>query len=292
MKRTTVVSLLMMLAVASADAQQQVINYFYASGDVCLPVTVKHSRGSFSFSSNGYQISGPIDYVEAWDCQGRKILDTTPDEWSSSSDKSKPIVRKYIFKTLYPQSSTQNDGYYEGESNYSSSYQSDNLGNWDRMMNNVKKGTSIYDPAYPNLTLQAGVSNVYGEYLRAKACLGGRTCYVLYGGVGHDWFFNPKNPDFMGEDAKKVAWHVGTGVCGGDLNGETKAGEFAFLIDYAKTALVENGSLNVMLQGSWYYCNDGHFGSYAGIGCSMGNFKGDKPKFHFIFEVGFAYRIF
>ena len=82
------------------------------------------------------------------------------------------------------------------------------------------------------------------------------------------------------------------GICGGDLNGETATGEFAFLMDYSKTSLVENGSLNAMLQGTWYFGADGHFGAYAGIGCSMGNLVADTPKFHFIFEVGIAYRFF
>ncbi len=271
--------------------EQQIINYFSVGGnEVCLPVFVKHSRGSFSFSENNYRVDGPIDYVEAWDCQGRKILDTTPDKRSGiSSDKTKPIVYEYIFSTLYPES--QSTG--EGEIEYTEEYGSNQpvyTDPWEKLMANVERGRRIYDPAYPNLTLQAGLSNVDGEYLRAKACLGGRVCYVLYGGVGRDWLFKANNADYIGPDAKKLAWHVGMGICGGDLNGETRKGEMAFLMDYARTPLVQNGSLNMMLQGTWYFGNRGHFGAFAGIGCSFGDFDAENPKIHFIFEVGLAYR--
>ena len=100
------------------NAQEtQYINYFSAGGDVCLPVRVHHSRGEFIFSSNHYRVDGPIDYVEAWDCKGRKILDTTPDRGGGySTDKSEPIVFEYIFTTLYPDdTSNQADhtNYYE-----------------------------------------------------------------------------------------------------------------------------------------------------------------------------------
>ena len=186
-------SFMIMLLPQIVYAQQQIINYFSVGGDVCLPVTVKHSRGSFTFSSNEYRVDGPIDYVEAWDCQGRKILDTTPDgKGYTSKDKGTIFVYYYSFKTLYPQSSTQEEDGYEGESEYYPPYQPNYSDSWDRLMQNVERKTKIYDPAYPNLTLQAGLSNVYGEYFRAKACLGGRCCYVLYGGIGHDWLFKPK----------------------------------------------------------------------------------------------------
>ena len=168
------------------------INYFSASGDVCLPVTVKHSRGQFTFSRNHHRVDGPIDYVEAWDCRGRKILDTTPDRGGGySTDKSKPIVFEYIFKTLYPDDSSSQDNYSNNDYNYNNNYQDyDNNGyesvpdndryryssstndpyGFNKLTDAVKKGSHYYDPAYDNITFQIGSSNVHSEYIRAKAC--------------------------------------------------------------------------------------------------------------------------
>ena len=76
-------------------------------------------------------------------------------------------------------------------------------GNWfDDIGRSVERGRHRYDPAYSNLTLQTGVSTVHGEFIRAKACLGGQTGYVVYGGVGRDWLFDAKNEKFLGPDAK------------------------------------------------------------------------------------------
>lgn len=86
-------------------------------------------------------------------------------------------------------------------------------GNWfDDIGRSVERGRHRYDPAYSNLTLQTGVSRVHGEFIRAKACLGGQTGYVVYGGVGRDWLFDAKNEKFLGPDAKKLGWHAGLGI--------------------------------------------------------------------------------
>lgn len=55
---------------------------------------------------------------------------------------------------------------------------------------------------------------------------------VLYGGFGRDWIFNPHNEKHKRRDGKRLAWHTGMGMYGGDLNGTTAIGEFALLIDY------------------------------------------------------------
>lgn len=300
--------LLLLFGNLGLNAQEtKYINYFSASGDVCLPVTVKHSRGQFTFSSNHHRVDGPIDYVEAWDCRGRKILDTTPDRGGGySTDKSKPIVFEYIFKTLYPDDSSSQDNYSNNDYNYNNNYQdyddsnnesvppkrngvsADDPYGFKRFGEIIVDGTHHDDPAYDNITFQIGSSNVHGEYIRAKACLGGMTGYILYGGVGMNQFFKAKNPDFMEPDPKKkMAWHAGLGMYGG-----SEEGEFAFLMDYAETPLIKNGSINMWLEGTWYFGANGHIGIYGGIGASGGNLKKKKPEWNFIFEMGLAFRFF
>lgn len=162
----------------------------------------------------------------------------------------------------------------------------------DNLGRAVEKGRHIYDPAYPNFTFQAGLSRVHGEFIRGKACLGGRTGYVLYGGIGRDWIFNPGNSDYIGPNAKSLAWHAGLGYYGGDLNGMTATGEFAILMDYAQTPLVDNGSLNFWLEGTWYFGAKGHLGAFGGFGFSLGDLKDEKPTGNFIFEIGLSYRLY
>ena len=284
------VVLLMVLLSTKMSAQdgRQYINYFYVKGNVCIPVTVKHSRGQFTIYENGERHDGALSYVEAYDCQGRHIISPTLGNDSYSTDRSKPIIRNYTFEYLYPEEG-QDD---ESGTDYRRSNYSDGSNRTRDLQRSVERGRTRYDPAYSNLTLQAGVSRVHGEFIRAKACLGGQTGYVLYGGIGRDWLFDAKNENFLGPDAKKLGWHAGLGYYGGDLNGETATGEFALLLDYAETPMVDNGSLNLWLEGTWYFGADGHFGAFGGLGASGGNLKNDKLTWNFIFEIGLAYRFY
>ena len=285
------IMIVMMVLLSSnlwAQDERQYINYFYVKGDVCLPVRVKHSGGEFYVYKNGERHDGALSYVEAWDCQGRHIISPILGNDSYSTDRNKPILRNYPFEYLYPSETQDNETGKETQSSnrYSGS-------NWtDRLQWSVERGRKRYDPAYSNLTMQAGVSRVHGEFIRAKACLGGQTGYVLYGGIGRDWLFDAKNEKFLGPDAKKLAWHAGLGYYGGDLNGETATGEFALLLDYAETPMVDNASLNMWLEGTWYFGADGHFGAFGGLGASGGNLKNDKLTWNFIFEIGLAYRFY
>lgn len=279
----------LLLAIALCSHARDCYNYFYARGDVCLPVTVKASEGSFTITYDGQMVEGYLSYVEAWDCRGRKIImpRLAPDGYSS--DQSVPVERVYVFQYLYDDSDS---GY--SDSSSGSGYRSGGYDPWaERLTETVRRGSTIYDPGYPNATFQLGISNVYGEFFRAKGCFGGRMGFVVYGGIGHDWIFKPKNEDFIGpKPRKKISWHAGLGMYGGALDGVSRDGEFQLLIDYAETALVDNGSVNIKLEGSWYFGNDGRFGAFAGIGASAGNLKQHDPTWHFIFDVGLAYRFF
>lgn len=283
------------LSLNSVVKGQDVITYFSAGPNICTPVKVKTNLGTFYVYDDEKAVNGYVSSIEAWDCQGRKILDLEPDRRHVGT--TKPDKYWYVFNTLYPESSQNESNYNNEDTSYSSS-NSNTGSSWDKLIDNVGRGTQFYDPAYPNFTLQAGVSRVHGEFIRGKACLGGRTGFVLYGGIGQDFLFDAKNEKYIGHDAKKMAWHVGLGMYGGDLDGINATGEFAFLIDYAETPLVRNGSVNMWLEGTWYFGANGHFGAFAGIGCSIGDIKKEnqeekkKQVYNFIWEIGLAYRLF
>ena len=59
-------------------ARGGIINIITYGGEVCGPVTIKCSQGSFTVY-NGQTIEGSLLNLEAWDCRGNRILDTSYD---------------------------------------------------------------------------------------------------------------------------------------------------------------------------------------------------------------------
>ena len=57
-------------------ARGGIINIITYGGEVCGPVTIKCSQGSFTVY-NGQKIEGNLLNLEAWDCRGNRILDTS-----------------------------------------------------------------------------------------------------------------------------------------------------------------------------------------------------------------------
>lgn len=273
---------LVLVATCVLAQQKAYVHYFSARGDVSLPLTIKTNKGDYVIKRNGESITGNITIWEVRDGNGRKVMDTTADRQKATSTMSEYW---YDFQYLYADSS-QGSGSSSSES--TSSYSSS--GNpFEGLFSGLAPSGNYDDDCYPNFTMQAGLSNVYGEFIRAKGCLGGETGFVMYGGIGRDFLFSAKNPDFKGPHAKKsMTWHAGIG-----LYRAFTGGEFVFTCDYAETPLVENGSLNFWLGGTWYFAAEDHLGAFGGIGYSGGNLKqGEKMKGNFIFEVGVAYRLF
>lgn len=148
--------------------------------------------------------------------------------------------------------------------------------------------------------IQTGVSNIYGEFARLRINLGRRgksgESFVLYGGLGHEWLFTPKNPDFIKENGvaqKTLEWHAGLGA-------QTVGKNFTLssLMDFSETALVQYYSLNVQLEFAYYFLNKrlGVFGS-AGVGLGNWHFdendeEASKEKVNFVFSAGLTLRLF
>ena len=281
--------LFIFLLPVSINAQRQYISYFSVGGNVCLPVTVKHQSGQFSIYNNNQRVDGKIVVREAFDCQGRRIVNTQPQshEYETNPDVT---IDHYVFSNLYQQvMEYDSDGTLESaETGGIENPVTQGATNLTNSLSNItyERWHVISDP-YPNVTMQTGLSNIYGEYFRAKFCIGGAAGSVLYGGFGRDYLFDAKNEKYIGPDAKTFCWHIGLGLY---LGGEHS--EFALLMDYADTPLVANGSLNLMYEGSWYCLLDGHLGLFGGLGCSIGDLDAKEPKINFIFEAGIAFRFF
>lgn len=271
--------LMMLVCEASSQNNHRYYSYFSVKGEVSLPLTIKTNKRNYTVRYNGQCIEGNFTIYEVIDGNGRKVLDTSHDKMSYSSEESKYW---YVFEYLY----TNNSNSSSSSSSYSNNASS---GFSDALVSFFTSGSNDADDCYPNLTFQAGVSNVYGEFIRAKGCLGEERGLYLYGGIGRDYIFDPKDPDYMGDNAKKkMTWHVGLGFYRAFTDSE-----IIFAFDYADTPIAPNKALNAWLGGAWYFANDSHLGIFGGIGACLGNFKsGETIETKLGFEAGLAYRFF
>ena len=236
--------LLLLLTVASAvHAQaQDIINYLSAGPNICTPVKVKTSKGTYYVYDEERIVYGNLTNIEAWDCQGRKIIDTDHDRWSSENGTTK---RWYVFNTLYPN---------QNESGTTTTPTRSNSSNYD-FNAAARRGAEIYKEGYPNVQLQFGASRMYGEFAHVKACLGGESGFMLYGGIGKDWLYDGPFKD-------KLLWHAAIGY----YYGLGKSADFTIGVSYAQTAQIKDQVMGVDATLSYYFGNTKRFGVFVGGG--------------------------
>lgn len=250
-------------------AAQSEINHFAVGSNICTPVKVKTSRGDlFYLYGEERTIVGRITWVEAWDCEGRKIMDLTPDRKSFSSGK--PSEYWYVFNTLYPQednrktdnsnSSTSSSSYRSSDASFGSSVGTA-ISTW------ITRGSGgSYSKGYPNFQFNVGLSRAYGEFARLRWYTGGDQGFLLYGGIGKDWLLNGDNKDI-------TSWHIGLGGYG-ELRGDYE--DIAIGISMCETPIVKGGALMLDVLYSYYFDKGTRFGVFAGGGIGVGNLRSVK----------------
>lgn len=168
----------------------------------------------------------------------------------------------------------------------------------DRMADGMSRKTyDIFDNAYNRyrgvdeagssyLSLGAGLSRMYGEYVRLHANMGGKVGFTLYGGVGKDWLFKSENWE-------KLLWHAGVGMyIYEDWNdSHFNASQFDFGITYSENALISGGVLSadlgfVFFPGFAY----NRIGFRAAGGCGLA-FDGGS-HFYWEYSIGIRVKLF
>ena len=96
---------MIMLVVCQTAMGNDYVTVFKAGGNVCTPITIKSSAGEFVLTSE-VRISKSLSWFEAFDCQGRKLMDPSG---SVSVGTGKTTVRTYVFTTLFPTTQKQDD---------------------------------------------------------------------------------------------------------------------------------------------------------------------------------------
>lgn len=261
--------LITLIMIGNTLFAQDIINIFYLGEKICGPVLIKTGIGDF-YVENGTQINGNLTHLEAWDCNGNKIIDTTPDKREIRTNG--PTTRIYWFEYLYPSSNNSQENTYS-ENNYNE-YQPEpsvqqkavetTLGVAQHFGNSAIGLSGISADGYPNFQVAAGLSRTYGEFARLKVHIGGAGGFVLYGGVGKDWIFNGENKD-------KLSWHAAIGyfmALGYDTNQDLTLG-----ICYAETPVIKGGTLNLDLTYSYFFGDKMRFGVFGGGAIGVGNVK-------------------
>lgn len=296
MKRTglkTWTATLVLFVVASMGASAQtIINYFYMKGEVCAPVTLKTSRGTYVVNY-GDRLDGNLTIHSATDANGNAIMDLSADKTSVGTGKA--TVREYIFSTLYP---TKNDsGSDYGGEDYSAPPSSGNaiVDGVSNFANNFQRMTyySRSVAGYPCLALELGLSRMYGEFARLRWCTQGDCGFQIYGGVGKDWVFDGDNKD-------KLSWHAGLGyyAVGGDDDNQ----QFDFGVTVSETPVVAGLAMAFDFGYRYFVGRTKRFGFFGGAGFGVGNIKecfNERPqgekfpgKFVWDVEAGICIKVF
>lgn len=257
---------ILLLFVPLLVSAQDVICVFKVGSDICEPVTLKTSDGT-------YQVRGSVTFdksisrFEAYDCQGRQIVNPIASTYLRTGQ---PTIRTYELKTLYePESGRSSyddsgDGWREVQETTDRVVESTMTNIGDHMSSMANEGIMIPAAGYPNLTLNLGLSRMYGEFARLKACLGDAGGYLLYGGVGKDWIFNGKNKE-------KLAWHVGVGYYG--VWGYDDEQEFNLGITFSETPVCPGYALSMDLLYNYYFGRSTRFGLFGGLGLGVGDLR-------------------
>lgn len=268
-----------------------VINVFYLGSNICGPVCIKCSSGTF-YVNNGDQVEGNLMYMEAFDCSGNKILDVSPDETQYSSGRG--TTRIYRFEYLYPNSGTEEteSGGYISEDSYSSG---SNYGDaTSDLATNVATGltnlmsSQIYISVggYPYGSLSVGTSRFYGEFARLNILLGGKSGFSIFGGVGKGWLFDGENKD-------KMAWHVGFGgyISWGWDSWEESTQAFRLDIGFGESPIVFNKGMVCDFVYEHFFGETQRFGVFGGVGFSLGDFKAKDPVIDWNIQAGVSVKL-
>ena len=302
----SITAILLLSALSSfsvASAAGKVFNFFYMGRNVCAPVHIKSSIGEF-YVNSGDCVEGNLTFLEAWDCNGNKILDNSPDETHFQSDEN-TLTRIYRFEYLY--TSTDNMSYgsqpeeyvpgnqsmdygYEGDGSFNQQMASatgEVAGNFiSGYMGAVESASHVEVSGYPYGAINVGMSRFYGEFVRMSITLGGMGGFHAFGGVGKDWIFGLDNND-------KLAWHVGIGAYfswGGDIfDPNTQAIKLDVAI--GETPVVINKGFLVEVTYEHFFGKRKRIGAFGGIGYSLGNFKATDPEIDWDFQIGLAFKL-
>lgn len=274
-----------------ANDDNDYITIFKVGDEICTPVTLKTPYGTYTLTTE-LSIPKSLSWFEAFDCQGRKLMDTGA---SVSYGTGQTTIRTYNFTTLFPslQNKSENeDNVSDDNANSSSDINSDyNADDSESQPMNIKKkklidlsdmpsnnkysnqsislldkcidGVQVVDWSGMHLGISVGASRMFGEFAELRFMTSNEYAFTTYGGVGKDWLFKGRNSD-------KMNWFVGFGFMYGD---DEDISQMTFGFSFSDNAVRADYSLNFDFDYRYYLDANYRFGFFGGLSLGVGNFK-------------------
>lgn len=277
---------IIMLIVCQNAMGNDYVTVFKAGNKVCTPITIKSSAGEYTLTTE-LRIPKSLSWFEAFDCQGRKIMETGS---TVSVGTGKTTVRTYVLNTLFPTTKKQseseesvyddNNSSYNGSSNISEGNSSDftqKMANW-LSETSSRKG---WDIDYNVVTVDAGYGYPYGGLgIRARYI---SPCVV---GVSAAVGYNTKYEEHTNNN-KKIYWNAGVQFHLNKYVALAFYGGPQYFKDFDKTDI----GVGAFVEGTFFIYKS--IGITGGIGGVMdGEQDMDKTKGYFAGHIGLTFKIF
>lgn len=283
------------VAVNAATGDMVIVNV--VGSEICLPVSLKTSKGTFSVYDSQFVYDGWLQIYGATDANGRKVNVSH----ASTEHRGGSVIATYSLTWLYG-SSDDGDveevyyddgsdvGYYVGGSKsvgetIGSSAAEAGGSAISSFFNVAEGGTGIDVDGYPYGAISVGMSRFYGEFARFSVKFGGMSGFNMFGGVGKNWVFGLENSD-------KLAWHVGIGAYisfGGWRDEHNQA--VTLNVAIGETPVVVNKAMACEVTYEYFFGDSRRVGVFGGLGFSLGDFEATDPVIGWDFQIGVAVKL-
>ena len=94
-----IICILYLLSTPTILAGQEIVNVFQVGGDICEPVTLKTSKGTYTIRGS-ITINGNLSWFEAYDCRGNQIVNPSGSVSTRSGQTVPMYLKPYITTTI------------------------------------------------------------------------------------------------------------------------------------------------------------------------------------------------
>ncbi len=280
-------------AMCAATGDMVIVNV--VGSEICLPVSLKTSKGTFTIYDSQFVYDGWLQIYGATDANGRKVNVSH----ASTDHRGGSVIATFNLTWLYGRSDNGDEVYYDdGDEVYYDDGGSQSVGEAAGRGAAEAVGsaiTSFFDVAdggigidvdgYPYGAISVGMSRFYGEFARFSMKFGGMSGFNMFGGVGKDWVFGLENSD-------KLAWHVGIGAYisfGGWRDEHNQA--VTLNVAIGETPVVVNKAMACEVTYEYFFGDSRRVGVFGGLGFSLGDFEATDPVIGWDFQIGVAVKL-
>ncbi len=278
MKKWILLICLLCVRLLTVHAQNEYHTIFKVGGTICTPVTLKTPYKTYTVYTE-ITIPKSLSWFEAFDCQGRQIMNTGG---KVSVETGKPTVRIYYLTTLFPNADDETPRS-DNENNTPTTDYSSNS-EWTKQA--AKALTDLTEKKGWNheghlINLEAGYGFVYGNTgIRLKYI--SPVVFGLTASFGYNTQYKPERID-----DKRYLWNVGVQLHLSKFLAIGMYGGPQYFSKYNKSEI----AFGALLEYSHQIYK--RLGATGGIGFVLSGEESTKnPQTLFAFHVGISYNLF